>query len=142
MSCITKEDLINSLKNHKALFRFSDSDTVDKILERLDFIQENFIKDDTGYKIVGTDVGVSKTVTQQAAKAQKGKPFTPTKEQENLYNQQAEIGNFVHDVWEEMMKEILDQLEGKSTKAALNYLRTISLDSLTLEGLKNRNLIW
>lgn len=136
MSCITKEDLINSLKNHKALFRFSDSDTVDKILERLDFIQENFIKDDTGYKIVGTDIGVSKTVTQQAAKAQKGKPFTPTKEQENLYNQQAEIGNFVHDVWEEMMKEILDQLEGKSTKAALNYLRTISLDSLTLEGLK------
>ena len=26
--CVTIEDLINSLKNHKALFRFSDSDTV------------------------------------------------------------------------------------------------------------------
>lgn len=77
MSCITKEDLINSLKNHKALFKTSESDSVQDLVDRLDLVQSAFVKDDTGYKVEGTTVGVSKSVTQQAGKLDKRK-FNPT----------------------------------------------------------------
>jgi len=107
MSCTTREDLINSVKNYKAMFKLSEDDTVQDILDRLDFLQKSFIKDVTGYKIEGSDVGVSKSVTQQAQKVGGRKPFTPSSDKADVYNQQADIGNFAHDVWEEMMTEIL-----------------------------------
>lgn len=136
MSCPTREDLINNLKNNKAIFKLSEDDTVQDILDRLDFLNESFIKDVTGYKIEGSDVGVSKSVTQQAQKVGGRKPFTPSSDKADVYNQQADIGNFAHDVWEEMMTEILGMLEGKSTKAALSLLNNLTIDQLTLEGLK------
>lgn len=135
MSCLTKEDLINSLKNHKALFRFSDSDTVEQLVERLDYIQNNFIKDDMGYRLTDSDLGVSKSVTQLAQKKDKRKKnFTP--EQVEQFNEQAEIGNFIHDINETIMMDVLDLLKDKSTKQALSILKNLTINDVSTEGLK------
>lgn len=134
--CTTTEDLINRLKNHKAIFHFNDSDSVQDIVDRLDYINQSFIKDTNGYKLVDSTEGVKKSVTQEAQKVVKGKPFVPTPEQSLVFNQQAEIGNFVHDVSEEMMREVLSLIDGKSVRESLSLLKNITLSDLTLEGVK------
>jgi len=135
MSCLTKEDLINSLKNHKALFRFSDSDTVEQLVERLDYIQKYFVKDVKGYKLIDSDVGVNKSVSEDAQKKDKRKKNF-TAEQVEQFNEQAEIGNFIHDINETLMLEVLRMLDGKSTKQALSILKNLTINDVSTEGLK------
>lgn len=133
MACISKEDAINALKNHKALFKTSDSDTIDQIVERLEFVQSNFVRDDTGYKI--GNVVLSKSVTQQAQKLNKRK-YSPTEAQTKVYQQQAEIGNFIHDIAETMMREIISNVQSMNVKDSLSYLKSLDLSKMNQEGLK------
>ena len=100
MSCLTKEDLINSLKNHKALFRFSDSDTVEQLVERLDYIQKYFVKDVKGYKLIDSDVGVNKSVSEDAQKKDKRKNKTYVVECSSGWSGVSHYSDFQHTVCE------------------------------------------
>lgn len=132
MNCTSKEDLISAINNHKLLFDIRNSDSIDDVAQRLELVDTSLEKVDGKYSI--DDIQFRTTVTTEVDKTSK-KPNWSDKAKEK-YAQQALIGNFVHDSLQEVTNQLVALIGNKSVPVTLNYLRSLDISALDLEGLK------
>lgn len=124
MNCSpTQSDIITAIQNKKAFHTIKQGMLRDESVTYLEFDNNNFIKDDSLYKVEGTNVGLNTTVTTRLNKNEK---FDSPRAKGS-----AEIGNFIHDALQEYGNFVLGQIQGKNVKQTLSLLPFLKQPNLT-----------
>jgi len=128
MSCnaSTPEELINIVKNGKAVYNTKKNQTQAESVANLKHTQNNFIKSDGKYTIINTPVQLATTITTRISEQYNKKSNTKETAQSlaNLKTR-ASIGTLVHSIQEKITSVIYNDIKDMSLDAALNYLANV-----------------
>lgn len=129
-------ELKNLVENKSAIFSVKANQTQSETVENLKYLQNNFVKKDGKYTVKNTNAQLTETVTGRIGKWwERRNPIPPTADQLKIWNQKAEIGNFMHDVNELVGNAILEHIKDMSVDEF--FKSSIDIENLDYaEGLK------
>lgn len=127
--CTTQEDFQAAIEHGYAINDLHPNQTQETTSTFLDTTSRNVTKVEGRY--TAGSKSLEKTVTEQIGKKYAYNPFGD----KSLLEDQANIGNFIHNINQEFTLIMLKEIEGKSTQASIEGLKKMEL-SLISEGLK------
>ena len=127
--CTTQEDFQSAIEHGYAINDLHPNQTQETTSKFLDTTTQNVTKVDGRYTAGSKSLG--KTVTTEVGKKYSYSPFG----NKELLEDQANVGNFIHDINREFTLVMLKEIEGKSTQASIEGLKKMELASVS-EGLK------
>ena len=127
--CTTQEDFQAAIEHGYAINDLHPNQTQETTSTFLDTTSRNVTKVEGRY--AAGSKSLEKTVTEQIGKKYAYNPFGD----KSLLEDQANIGNFIHDINQEFTLIMLKEIEGKSTQASIEGLKKMELPLIS-EGLK------
>lgn len=128
MHCKTKDEMNTAIEHGDVINETHPDQTQDTTVEFLDTSTQLVSKIDGKYQVEDGTASIKESVTEKVSRLN---PYTGP-ENEAL-EQQAEIGNFVHSLSEELTRQIIDVTNTMTNDQALDYVRK---HVFSLEGLK------
>ena len=127
--CTTQEDFQAAIEHGYAINDLHPNQTQETTSTFLDTTSRNVTKVEGRY--AAGSKSLAKTVTEQIGKKYTYNPFGD----KSLLEDQANVGNFIHDINQEFTLIMLKEIEGKSTQASIEGLKKMELPLIS-EGLK------
>jgi len=130
MNCKIESEFNEAIELGKAINETQPGQSAETTVNFLDTTSKNVVKKDGKYGAIGNFTAkIKESVTEKVGRL---KPYRGRVNK--LLDQQAEVGQYGHAVIEEMTRQLLSEVEGKSTDAAYTHIKNAT--SFSSEGLK------
>lgn len=128
IGCKTPEDFDSAIEHGTLINNTHPDQTQDDSLQFLDTTQKEVSKIEGKYQTKNKKAQIKQSTTEKVSKQ------VPYKGKENdLLDQQSEIGQFIHELNQVVAQEVIDQIESMSNDSALKFVRSYVFPT---EGLK------
>jgi len=135
MNCTTPDDFNSAIEFGRIINETKPNQAAEVTVTFLDNTSGNVTKLDKSYQAIGGTAKIKESVTEKAGRL---KPFRG--KANPLLDQQADLGQYVHDVSEMITQDIVNAIGDKSNDYALTYVKNIN--TIDEEGLKKINQMY